>query len=48
MTPYYNGPRVMSALPPEADVCGANRHVRYGPKADIGFLFDHLISAGED
>jgi len=25
----------MSALPPKADVCGANRHVRYGPKADI-------------
>src|SRR6185437_7491941 len=26
---------VMSALPPKADVCGANRHVRFGPKADI-------------
>ena len=25
----------MSALPPEADVCGANRHVRFGPKADM-------------
>ena len=27
---------VMSALPPKADVCGANRHVCFGPKADIG------------
>jgi hypothetical protein len=26
---------VMSALPPKADVCGANRHVCFGPKADI-------------
>jgi hypothetical protein len=25
---------VMSALPPEADMCGAIRDVRYGPKAD--------------
>ena len=24
----------MSALPPKADMCGANRNVRYGPKAD--------------
>jgi len=27
--------RVMSALPPKADICSAQRHVRYGPKADI-------------
>jgi hypothetical protein len=27
--------KVMSAFPPKADVCGANRHVRFGPKADI-------------
>jgi hypothetical protein len=26
---------VMSALPPKADVCGANRHVCFGPIADI-------------
>src|SRR5262249_9652910 len=28
--------KVMSALPPKADMCGATRDVRYGPKADIG------------
>jgi hypothetical protein len=27
---------VMSALPPKADMCGATRDVRHGPKADIG------------
>ena len=26
---------LMSALPPKADMCGANRNVRFGPKADI-------------
>jgi len=26
----------MSALPPKADMCGANRHVCFGPIADIG------------
>jgi hypothetical protein len=26
---------VMSALPPKADMCGATRDVRFGPKADI-------------
>jgi hypothetical protein len=26
---------VMSALPPKADMCGATRNVRFGPKADI-------------
>jgi hypothetical protein len=25
----------MSALPPKADMCGATKDVRYGPKADI-------------
>jgi hypothetical protein len=25
----------MSALPPRADMCGATRDVRFGPKADI-------------
>ena len=27
--------KVMSALPSKADVCGANRHVCFGPIADI-------------
>jgi hypothetical protein len=27
--------KVMSALPSIADMCGAIRHVRYGPNADI-------------
>jgi hypothetical protein len=25
---------LMSALPPKADICGATRDVRFGPKAD--------------
>src|SRR5262249_1822190 len=29
---------LMSALPPKADMCGATRDVRFGPKADIGTL----------
>jgi len=33
----------MSALPPKADMCGATRDVRFGPKADIGCLFAYLI-----
>jgi hypothetical protein len=31
----YFYPLLMSALPPKADVCDANRHVCFGPKADI-------------
>src|SRR5262245_3575333 len=27
--------KVMSAVHPKADICGAAAHVRYGPKADI-------------
>jgi len=27
--------KVMSALPPKADRCGATRDFRFGPKADI-------------
>ena len=27
--------QAMSALPPKADMCGATRDVRFGPKADI-------------
>src|SRR4030095_11457118 len=34
--------KVMSALPPKADMCGAARDVRYGPKADIALL-NHLV-----
>ena len=42
----------MSAPPPKADVCGANRHVCFGPIADIGrdlicWLLDYLIGARE-
>src|SRR5262249_50226820 len=45
--------KVMSALPPKADMCGATRNVRFGPKADIArrskrHLFDHRIGNGED
>ena len=35
----------MSALPPKADMCGATRHVRFVPIADIAALFDYFISA---
>ena len=43
---HGNG-RVMSALPPKADMCGASSDVGYVPKADIATLFDDLISGGE-
>jgi len=33
---------VMSALPPEALICSAPTHVRFGPIADIA-LFNHLV-----
>src|SRR5215471_2374678 len=39
--------KLMSALPPKADMCSALDHVCYGPKADIGYLFDHFVGAGE-
>jgi hypothetical protein len=42
----YAVQRLMSALPPKADMCGATRDVRYGPKADIS-SFDHLVGEGE-
>ena len=35
--------KVMSALPPKADMCAAARDVRFGPIADIACLFDHFI-----
>jgi hypothetical protein len=37
----------MSALPLKADMCGARAHVCFGPKADIGPLFDQLVSERE-
>jgi hypothetical protein len=37
--------RVMSALPPKADMCSALAYVCFGPKADIPISFDHFISA---
>ena len=39
--------KVMSALPPKSDMCGALAYVRFVPKADIGLLFDHLVGKGE-
>jgi hypothetical protein len=40
----FCGTLAMSALPPEADMCGATRYVRFVPIADI-CLFDDLVSA---
>jgi hypothetical protein len=37
---------VMSALPPKADIVQHSGNVRFGPKADIDQLFDHLVGAG--
>jgi len=39
--------KAMSALPPKADMCGATGDVRFGPKADIGHLFDHFVRTGK-
>jgi hypothetical protein len=42
--------KAMSALPPKADMCGANEHVCFGPIADIDrrwSLFEHLVGASE-
>ena len=33
----------MSALPPKADMCGANRHFRFGPIADMCADFDRCV-----
>ena len=38
---------VMSALPPKADMCGATRDVRFGPKADISaqlFILNFVVA----
>jgi hypothetical protein len=37
----------MSALPLKADMCGATSDVRFGPKADIEGLLNHLVSASD-
>jgi hypothetical protein len=37
--------QAMSALHPIADMCGATSDVPFGPIADIGTLFDHLVGA---
>ena len=39
--------KVMSALPPKADMCGAQANVRFVPIADIRLLFDHLVGVRE-
>src|SRR5262245_44109254 len=36
----------VSDLPPKADMCGAIRDVRFGPKADIVY-FDRLVGNSE-
>jgi hypothetical protein len=36
--------KVMSALPPKADMCGATRDVRFGPKADIASSYRASMS----
>jgi len=35
---HWRSAIAMSALPPKADMCGAARDVRFGPKADIGSI----------
>jgi hypothetical protein len=37
--------RLMSALPPKADMCSATRDVRYGPIADIMPITQSPLSA---
>jgi hypothetical protein len=37
----------MSALPPKADMCGATRHVRFVPIADINDMAGAAATAGE-
>ena len=38
------GDRIMSALPPKADIGERERDVRFVPKADIAVSFDHIVS----
>ena len=37
--------KVMSALHPKADMCGATRDVRFGPEADIGLTSNECSDA---
>src|SRR5262245_14264305 len=39
--------KVISALPPKADMCGATRYVGFGPIADIAYLLDHLVGKSQ-
>ena len=39
--------KVMSALPPKADMYSATRDVRFVPIAEISPLLDHLVGNGE-
>jgi hypothetical protein len=38
------GGRVMSALPPKADMCSALGYVRFGPIADIQHIREHEMA----
>ena len=38
----------MSALPPKADIRGANRNVRFVPEADIAPSFDHFVGEQQE
>ena len=40
--------KVMSALPPKADMCGAQAHVRFVPIADIAASQDHIVGAAKE
>jgi hypothetical protein len=40
----FCGTKVMSALPPKADLCGANKHVCFGPKAYSDFYWEIVKS----
>src|SRR6516164_10264640 len=40
--------RLMSALPPKADMDRHGSDVRFVPKADIKRLLNHLVGAGKD
>ena len=40
--------RVMSALPPKADIAERRWDVRFVPKADIAASFDHRVGAQQD
>jgi hypothetical protein len=39
--------RAMSGLPLKADMCGATRDVRFGPKADIVPSVDQFVGTGK-